>query len=172
MQSKYRLIAISVTLLLLVSIFGWAMAQSETPQAPDEMQGASFTYQGQLDRSGAPFTGACDFQFSLWDALSGGSRRGSIQTISSLSVNQGRFTALLNQGSEFGALPFNGDVRKFIESHDRLYVVEMNHIGQMHQILTIEYPDLATRLISLTHNNGLPLTARWLVEQVTGKEND
>ncbi len=68
-------------------------------------------------------------------------------------------------------LPFNGEVRDFIKNHDRVYIVEMNHTGQMNQILNIEYPAEASRLISLTHNNGLPLTARWISEQITEKEN-
>lgn len=69
------------------------------------------------------------------------------------------------------ALPFNDEVKAFVENHDRIYVVEMNHTGQMHQILTIEYPLEAAKLISMTHNNGLPLTARWITEQITRKEN-
>ena len=69
------------------------------------------------------------------------------------------------------SLPFNGKVREFVQKHERVYVVEMNHTGQMHQILTIEFPAESTRLISLTHNNGLPLTARWITEQITEKEN-
>ena len=69
------------------------------------------------------------------------------------------------------ALPVNGEVREFIQNHDRVYVVEMNHTGQMNQILTIEFPAEATRLVSVTHNNGLPLTARWITDQITEKEN-
>jgi hypothetical protein len=42
----------------------------------------------------------------------------------------------------------------------------------MHQILTIELPDLTGKMVSLTHNNGLPLTARWIVEQIEGKEGE
>ena len=34
--------------------------------------GTSWTYQGQLRRSGAAYNGTCNFQFSLWDAASGG----------------------------------------------------------------------------------------------------
>jgi len=69
------------------------------------------------------------------------------------------------------ALPFTQEVRKFIEDHENCYVVEMNRDGQLHQLLTIEYPDLATRLISLAHTDGLPLTARRVREAILAKED-
>jgi 2-oxoglutarate ferredoxin oxidoreductase subunit alpha len=70
------------------------------------------------------------------------------------------------------AVPFSNEVVEFIKSHDRLYVIEMNHLGQMHKLLQLNSPDLATKLISLTHNNGLPLSARWITEQVEAKEKE
>jgi 2-oxoglutarate ferredoxin oxidoreductase subunit alpha len=70
------------------------------------------------------------------------------------------------------ALPFNKLEREFIESHDRVYVIEMNHTGQMFRILTAEFPELSGKLVSLTHNNGLPLTARWIVESIEAKEGE
>jgi 2-oxoglutarate ferredoxin oxidoreductase subunit alpha len=70
------------------------------------------------------------------------------------------------------ALPINDQVRQFIKDHERLYVVELNRDGQMHQILTTENPDMASRLISLAHLDGLPLTADWLVDQLLEKEQD
>ena len=111
MKIKNPLVVGVTAIVLLVLISGWAAAQGRPPRRRMRCRAAAFTYQGQLDRCGAPFTGVCSFQFSLWDALSGGVRRGSIQTVSNLSVNQGRFTALLNQGNEFGGLPFNGEAR-------------------------------------------------------------
>lgn len=62
------------------------------------------------------------------------------------------------------ALPINDEVRNFIEKFERTYVIELNRDGQLHAILQSELPDLATRLISLAHLDGLPLTARWVVE--------
>ena len=64
------------------------------------------------------------------------------------------------------ALPINGDVRDFIEAHDKLLVVELNRDGQVWEILKMELPDLATKLHSLAYLDGLPLTARWLVERI------
>ncbi len=68
------------------------------------------------------------------------------------------------------ALPINGDVRSFVEQHDRVYVIELNRDGQLHSILQTEMPDIATRLISLAHLDGMPLTARWVVEALEAQE--
>jgi len=78
---------------------------------------------------------------------------------------------LIEVGIEFSllrlrALPINDAVRDFVAAHRLCYVVELNRDGQMHQILSLEMPDLATRLVSLAHLDGLPLTAAWLVEKV------
>jgi 2-oxoglutarate ferredoxin oxidoreductase subunit alpha len=70
------------------------------------------------------------------------------------------------------ALPINDEVKEFIERHDRLYVVELNRDGQMHNILRTEMPELATKMISLAHLDGMPLTAHWVVEALETKERD
>jgi 2-oxoglutarate ferredoxin oxidoreductase subunit alpha len=68
------------------------------------------------------------------------------------------------------ALPINDEVKAFVERHRRVYVIELNRDGQMHKILQTEMPDLATRLISLAHLDGMPLTAHWVVEALTAAE--
>jgi 2-oxoglutarate ferredoxin oxidoreductase subunit alpha len=68
------------------------------------------------------------------------------------------------------ALPINKEVRDFVENHDRIYVIEMNRDGQLHAILQTEMPDLATKLISVAYLDGMPLTARWIVEAIEEKE--
>lgn len=68
------------------------------------------------------------------------------------------------------ALPTNDEVRAFVERHDRNYVVELNRDGQMHRVLQLEMPDIATKVISLAHLDGMPLTARWIVESLQEKE--
>ncbi len=62
------------------------------------------------------------------------------------------------------ALPINDDVADFIGRYERIYVIELNRDGQMRTILASELPELATKLISLAHLDGLPLTARWVEE--------
>lgn len=68
------------------------------------------------------------------------------------------------------AVPFTTEVVKFIEQHPRNYVVELNRDGQMHQLLSLETPQNATHLISLSHIDGLPLTADWVVKALLVKE--
>ncbi|HVO43538.1 MAG TPA: 2-oxoacid:acceptor oxidoreductase subunit alpha [Aggregatilineales bacterium] len=72
------------------------------------------------------------------------------------------------------ALPFREETRAFVAAHDRIYVVENNFDGQMALLLRMEYPDMAARFVSLSHCDGLPLTARWIarsiLEQVVEQE--
>ena len=68
------------------------------------------------------------------------------------------------------AVPFNNEVKEFIQNHDRIYVVEVNRDGQMHQILQLEYPAKAASLISIAHSDGLPLSARWITNKISDLE--
>ncbi|MDH5506690.1 MAG: 2-oxoacid:acceptor oxidoreductase subunit alpha [Anaerolineae bacterium] len=68
------------------------------------------------------------------------------------------------------ALPFTNEVAKFVEKHDRVYVVEMNRDGQLHQLLTLEYSPHSEKMVSLTKHDGLPLSAQWVAEAVMAKE--
>jgi 2-oxoglutarate ferredoxin oxidoreductase subunit alpha len=67
------------------------------------------------------------------------------------------------------ALPFNDDVTEFVKSHEHNFVVELNRDGQMHQLLTLQHPEAATRLISLAYHDGLPLTASRVQHMVLAK---
>jgi 2-oxoglutarate ferredoxin oxidoreductase subunit alpha len=64
------------------------------------------------------------------------------------------------------AVPFTEEVEAFVRDHDRIYVVEMNFDGQMRQLLQLEYPDRATSLLSIAKVDGMPLTGRWLAENL------
>lgn len=68
------------------------------------------------------------------------------------------------------ALPICDDVKEFVKNHDRVYVIELNRDGQMHNILQSEMPEMATKLVSLAHLDGMPLTAHWIVSAIEGKE--
>ena len=70
------------------------------------------------------------------------------------------------------ALPMNDEVAAFVERHDRVYVVELNRDGQMHSILLAELPQLATKLKSLAYLDGMPLTARRVVDAIKAKEQE
>jgi len=68
------------------------------------------------------------------------------------------------------AIPFSPSVVEFIGRHKRNYVIELNRDGQMHQLLSLETPQNAANLISLSHIDGLPLTADWVVKALTVKK--
>ncbi|MCB8945862.1 MAG: 2-oxoacid:acceptor oxidoreductase subunit alpha [Ardenticatenaceae bacterium] len=68
------------------------------------------------------------------------------------------------------ALPINDEVREFVAQYDRVYVVELNRDGQMHTILRTEMPEMVLKLHSLAFMDGMPLTARWLVETLEAAE--
>ncbi len=70
------------------------------------------------------------------------------------------------------AVPFPKSVHDFIRDHRRVYVVEMNRDGQMRQLLSLDYPEGATRLVSVAHVDGLPLTACWIEEKILAKEEE
>ena len=68
------------------------------------------------------------------------------------------------------AIPFTKEVEAFVNSHSRNYVIEMNRDGQLHQLLTLNYPARAMNMISLAYTDGLPMTARLVREAILSKE--
>jgi 2-oxoglutarate/2-oxoacid ferredoxin oxidoreductase subunit alpha len=69
------------------------------------------------------------------------------------------------------ALPPAEGVLDFIRKHDKIYILDNNRDGQMHGILSLELPEKATDLVSLTHIDGLPISAEWIIEQIMQEEN-
>jgi 2-oxoglutarate ferredoxin oxidoreductase subunit alpha len=68
------------------------------------------------------------------------------------------------------SLPLCQEAIGFIAAHDRIYVVEINRDGQLKQILTLETPHLCTQLHQVSHIDGMPLSARWIKEQILAQE--
>jgi 2-oxoglutarate ferredoxin oxidoreductase subunit alpha len=68
------------------------------------------------------------------------------------------------------AIPFSDEVFEFVREHESVYVIEMNTDGQVRMLLQLEVPDQAVKVKSLTHNNGLPVSARWIKEAVMEAE--
>ncbi len=68
------------------------------------------------------------------------------------------------------AVPFSSQVGEFLRQHTRNYVVEMNRDGQLHQILSLDFPEQVTRLVSLAYTDGLPLTAQRVSQAILTKE--
>jgi 2-oxoglutarate/2-oxoacid ferredoxin oxidoreductase subunit alpha len=69
------------------------------------------------------------------------------------------------------AYPFNQDVHDFIERHERIYVVEQNRDGQMHELIKLDIAaDQVSKLRKVLHYNGLPIDARSVTEDIRNQE--
>ena len=64
------------------------------------------------------------------------------------------------------AIPFTDEVTEFINKYDQVFVVEMNRDGQMHQILTIQYPEKAASFKSVAYGDGMPASSKWIREGI------
>lgn len=94
--------------------------------------------------------------------ISLGSNDAAVQEARARLVAAGQPTSYLR----LRALPINDRVRGFIDSYEMIFVVEANYDGQLYKILTTEEPGQATKLHSIAKCNGLPLSARFIVEQI------
>src|SRR5262245_47893559 len=78
--------------------------------SPTAAQTSAFSYNGSLSNNGSPANGNFDFEFKLFNAVSGGTQQGiTIQRLN-IAVANGTFTVSL----DFGADVFPGDAR-FLE---------------------------------------------------------
>ena len=70
------------------------------------------------------------------------------------------------------SLPMHDDVRDFVKSHDYCYVVELNHDGQIRQILSLNMPEEALKLRKVSKVDGMPLTAKWILNEILSQEEN
>jgi hypothetical protein len=70
-----------------------------------QAQSTSFTYQGMLQQSGAPYTGSAELQPTLWNTGSAGSQ---LAAHIPASIIVGVTNGLFNAAFDFGSAPFNG----------------------------------------------------------------
>jgi 2-oxoglutarate ferredoxin oxidoreductase subunit alpha len=64
------------------------------------------------------------------------------------------------------AFPFGDDVQKFIDAHDKLYVVEQNRDAQLKSLLRFELRVHDEDLTEILHYNGLPMNAGFVVDAI------
>jgi hypothetical protein len=93
MKRRFLIIAMA-----MVAILGSHSVQGQT---------TSFSYQGTLNLGGTPANGSFDFEFRLYDALSGGGQIGTTNSFNAVGVRNGQFTVTLS----FGANAFPGEAR-------------------------------------------------------------
>jgi 2-oxoglutarate ferredoxin oxidoreductase subunit alpha len=69
------------------------------------------------------------------------------------------------------AYPFTRETHDFIAAHKRLYIVDQNRDGQMHELLKLDVavPEIA-KLRSVRHYNGLPIDARSITDEIISQE--
>ncbi len=68
------------------------------------------------------------------------------------------------------ALPLESTLTEFVARHDRVYVVELNHDGQMCQLIRLHVPEYAARVRSIAHSDGYPLSARFVTDAIIQQE--
>jgi 2-oxoglutarate ferredoxin oxidoreductase subunit alpha len=64
--------------------------------------------------------------------------------------------------------PFGEEVEKFLAEHDIIYVVEQNRDAQFKSLLTLETRVEKSKLRSLLHYSGLPVSSKFIVDGVLG----
>ena len=67
------------------------------------------------------------------------------------------------------AIPFTREISTFLESHEKIYVAESNRDGQLAQLLRMNFPSNAEKIISIAHVDGLALSAEWIVSMIWEK---
>ncbi|MEP6901375.1 MAG: hypothetical protein ABJA66_06465, partial [Actinomycetota bacterium] len=92
-------------ILLIVLFFSFAFCQNARAQTTE------FTYQGQLQNSALPASGNFDFEFLLFDAVTGGAQIGATVTQTNVAVTGGTFAVKLDFGSSFPG------ANRFLEIH-------------------------------------------------------
>jgi 2-oxoglutarate ferredoxin oxidoreductase subunit alpha len=70
------------------------------------------------------------------------------------------------------AFPFTREVEAFLEAHEKVYIVEQNRDAQLKSLLTLETEVPKTKLHSILHYSGLPITSKEIVEAVLADLGD
>ncbi len=64
------------------------------------------------------------------------------------------------------AFPFGAKVKKFLDEHDRIFVVEQNRDAQLRTLLMMETQYPASRMQSVLHYSGLPVDCRCVMDAI------
>lgn len=68
--------------------------------------------------------------------------------------------------------PFQNSIRDFIESHDKVFVIEQNRDGQLRKMLIQELEVHPKKLIPILHYDGTPVTADFICNGIQNKLKD
>jgi 2-oxoglutarate ferredoxin oxidoreductase subunit alpha len=67
------------------------------------------------------------------------------------------------------SFPFTKEVEAFLASHSRLFVIEQNRDAQMRSLLTLETAVEKSKLSSILHYSGLPISSSVIVDAVVAE---
>jgi 2-oxoglutarate ferredoxin oxidoreductase subunit alpha len=70
------------------------------------------------------------------------------------------------------AFPFTREVDAFLTAHQRIFVIEQNRDAQLRALLTLETAVEKSRLHSILHYSGLPMTSKEIVDAVLAQIGD
>jgi 2-oxoglutarate/2-oxoacid ferredoxin oxidoreductase subunit alpha len=65
------------------------------------------------------------------------------------------------------AFPFQEEINDFVANHPWVFVIEQNRDAQLKNLLVNEAKLNASRLLSILHYDGTPITARFIVDQIS-----
>lgn len=91
---------------------------------------------------------------------------GTSQYAAEEAIDQLRAEGIEMDALRIKALPFNHQVEDFINSHQRVFVIDQNRDGQMRSLLMIELNADPAKLISILNYDGMPVTADNITRQV------
>lgn len=64
--------------------------------------------------------------------------------------------------------PFSKSFRDFVDSHDRLFVIEQNRDAQFRSLMMIELGVNPAKIVSVLNYDGMPITADYIYRQIKG----
>ena len=92
-------------------------------------------------------------QTTAWGIISIGSCDGAVREAVELLSEKGVYADYLR----VRAFPFGAEVQAFLDSHERIFVVEQNRDAQLKSLLSIEMDVSKDRFISVLHYSGVPI---------------
>jgi 2-oxoglutarate ferredoxin oxidoreductase subunit alpha len=111
-----------------------------------------------VDRSAGARVGVIAFGTSHWAV---------IESRDQLRQDAGLETSYLR----LKAYPFTPALAEFIDSHERVYLVEQNRDAQMATLMRMDLdPARMARVRSVLHYNGLPIDARSVTDAILAQE--
>ena len=99
-------------------------------------------------------------------------RFGAIYYGSTSPAMQEALDVLAQRGIHVNALrvrgfPFQDEIADFVAAHPWVFVIEQNRDAQLKTLLVNEAKVNASRILSVLHYDGTPITARFIVEQIS-----